>query len=55
MSTPDTRKVVIEGLIYRRFEGRKQTHKAEAGAPLTAEEVEQFRVSPAHLLEPEAA
>lgn len=47
--------VVVEGLFYSRFVGRKLTHKVKADRPLTPAEVEWFRLDPVLMLDPEAA
>lgn len=47
--------VVIAGLVYSRFVGRKRTHKVEADRVLSRDEVEQFRRDPVSVLDPEVA
>lgn len=48
--------VISKDNNYRRFVGREMTnHIISEDRPLTASEVETFRVDPKQLLEPEAA
>jgi len=46
---------ILPGNEYKRYKGRTLTNHVRSESPLTAEEVEWFRVSPEETTEPEAA
>ena len=47
--------VILAGDEYQRYVGRTMTNHVKADRPLTAEEIESFRVAPESFMEPEAA
>ena len=55
MNTKPVLLLIEPGNTVRRFIGKTQTHHVESDRPLTAPELEQFRVSPESMIQPEAA
>ncbi len=47
--------VMLPGNEYQRFIGKTKTHHVLANERLTSQQVEQFRVAPESMMEPEEA
>jgi hypothetical protein len=51
---PPTLVVILAGNEYQRYIGKTLTNHVKSDRPLTADEVEKFRVSPESIMEPES-